>query len=972
MLTIAYYFLQVILCSALLMGYYWLVLRNKRFHQYNRFYLLGAAILSWVVPLVKITLHTPVSGNSSTTVTGILSAVALNNTQLEERISQTGFDRRELVAYGIYFTVSAILLFALVRAFIRLYRLLKANACKNVGDVYLILTQAKGTPFSFFRYIFWNEEIDIRSEAGKQILQHELTHVRQKHSFDKLFIQVMLIGGWFNPFFWLLRREMEMIHEFIADKKAVSNGDTAALAQMLLTAAYPQQKFMLTHPFFFSPVKRRLLMLADNKNPRFSYIRRLVVMPLLAIVIVLFAFRSQAQRAGGELSVASVVNNYREDLRDAFIKDQQPVALDAPFVIAGEKVGDYVQKMEDLKYAPYLLSRQEKNVSDTQPIIFKPVANFPVPEPVFVVNGQRISKMVLGTIDPNMIDAISVYKGESAVAQYGADAANGVIDITMKNTGRAGLTFTFDEGKLIFPNISAVVKDFNLSVVKSRKVYVKEIIYQGEEKTRVIEETHITSTNEDGVFTVKVGAGKAAPSSKLPEQIDVSRGPFYVNVKVAIEPQGSPAGFNVEDSYVDLGFSQIAMKEKEGFLKTDAATGNVYWGDLKPGRGSASTNNPVVTLRGAGSKTQETIPAAGSAPQAEKTLNEIAVISYGTSDAAGKRQAKTEPHFPGGQVAWEKYLMHNLNQDVLKNNKAPFGKYTVEVSFMIGRDGSISDVRALNDPGYGTKTEAERIIGKGPKWVAATDEKGHPVNYRQKQPVTFIYVDEAATGNQPAELRNSTAATAAGGAPAGTGAYKAEVFGKMKTAGEQVKDASQPAAIPNTAGVITGGTFSGDSKVVNPPSFPGGLQAWSKYVERNIKKDEPAAKGAAPGKYTVVITFTVGIDGAISNVSALNDPGYGTREQALQLLEKGPRWVPATAGKQPVSMRHQISITFYVQGKAGTALRTAGEQLKNTGVTALLKKLPGVQEQDGIATVNGEQVKNVYVDGKQVLNTHPL
>jgi beta-lactamase regulating signal transducer with metallopeptidase domain len=174
-----------------------------------------------------------------------------------------------------------------------LYRLLRDHSCKNVGDVYLVLTQAKGTPFSFFRYIFWNEEIDIRSEAGKQILQHELTHVQQKHSFDKLFIQVMLIGGWFNPFFWLLRKEMDMIHEFIADKKAVNNGDTAALAQMLLTAAYPQQQFALTHPFFFSPIRRRLLMLTNNKNPRYSYIRRLVVLPLLAIVIVLFAFRSK-------------------------------------------------------------------------------------------------------------------------------------------------------------------------------------------------------------------------------------------------------------------------------------------------------------------------------------------------------------------------------------------------------------------------------------------------------------------------------------------------------------------------------------------------------------------------------------------------------------------------------------------------------------------------------------------------------
>jgi N-acetylmuramoyl-L-alanine amidase len=311
MLTIVYYFFQVMLCSGMMMGYYWLVLRNKRFHQYNRFYLLAIALLSWIVPLIKISWHQPVimsSGNQQ--VIQFLSIVAENNSQIEQSISGKGFEWNwNILATVIYFGIATVLLFGLLRAFARLYRMLKEHSCKNVGDVYLILTRVKGTPFSFFKYIFWNEEIDIHSQSGKQMLQHELTHVRQKHSFDKLFIQIMLVVGWFNPFFWLLRKEMEMIHEFIADKKAVGNGDTASLAQMLLTAAYPQQQFKLTHPFFFSPIKRRLQMLTDHKNPRFSYIRRLVVLPLLAIIIILFAFRNKKQGENATLSVASLVEN---------------------------------------------------------------------------------------------------------------------------------------------------------------------------------------------------------------------------------------------------------------------------------------------------------------------------------------------------------------------------------------------------------------------------------------------------------------------------------------------------------------------------------------------------------------------------------------------------------------------------------------------------------------------------------------
>lgn len=106
-----------------------------------------------------------------------------------------------------------------------------------------------------------------------------------------------------------------MIHEFIADKKAVKDGDTAALAQMLLTAVYPKHRFDLVHPFFFSPIKRRLQMLTNHKNPRFSYIRRLVILPLLAVVIVLFAFRNKEYRAQHPISVKNVLESVINDVK---------------------------------------------------------------------------------------------------------------------------------------------------------------------------------------------------------------------------------------------------------------------------------------------------------------------------------------------------------------------------------------------------------------------------------------------------------------------------------------------------------------------------------------------------------------------------------------------------------------------------------------------------------------------------------
>ncbi len=95
-----------------------------------------------------------------------------------------------------------------------------------------------------------------------------------------------------------------------------------------------------------------------------------------------------------------------------------------------------------------------------------------------------------------------------------------------------------------------------------------------------------------------------------------------------------------------------------------------------------------------------------------------------------------EAQFKGGMSEWIKYLERNLNKDIPSENGAPPADYGVIVSFIVDRNGVISDVRAENDPGYGTKAEAIRVIQKGPNWTPA-QQNGRAVVYRQKQKITF-------------------------------------------------------------------------------------------------------------------------------------------------------------------------------------------------------------------------------------------
>jgi TonB-dependent SusC/RagA subfamily outer membrane receptor len=431
-----YYLLQVLVCSAVLMVYYLLVLRNKKFHQYNRFYLLGVALVSWMVPLIKIVWEQQHAGVRQV---DLLTVVAAGNSEIEALVAskQESLDWISLLP-NLYVGVSICLAIAMIISLYRIYKIYATHECSNLQEFYLVMTREKGTPFSFFSYIFWNAEIDIQTPAGKQILQHELTHVKQYHSIDKIGMQLILIVGWFNPFFWLLRKELDMIHEFIADKKSVENGDAASLAQMLLTTAYPGQQFPLTNPFFFSPIKRRLKMLTNVKNPSFSYARRIVVLPLLSIVVLLFAFRAKEEKM---IAPVSLIDTTKKVL----IVQGYKISPEDTLIASKEKSKSIVIKMDGAGAS----SNGQK--------------------PLFILDGEVISESVMKVIDPNKIESINILKDASAIAVFGEKGKGGVVQITTKKdkTGDAPAT-----GRIV---LRGVPSD-NSKVYEERVVVISDTI----------------------------------------------------------------------------------------------------------------------------------------------------------------------------------------------------------------------------------------------------------------------------------------------------------------------------------------------------------------------------------------------------------------------------------------------------------------------------------------------------------------
>jgi TonB-dependent SusC/RagA subfamily outer membrane receptor len=247
---------------------------------------------SILLPLLEMNIIAP-ADNGTKIVSAMRIVAGADEYVLDvEKNSGLGWSA-ELVSICLYLLVSLAIAVVFTIGLVRLIKMIRKYSPVLLESFYFLNTQEPGTPFSFFRYLVWNQEIPLDTENGRRILEHELVHIREKHSWDKIFIHFILIFFWINPFFWLVRQEMTMIHEFIADRRAVGNGDTEAFAKLILASSFPSHSSLLTNSFFQSSIKRRLAMISKKNNPIVAYVSRLMMIPVVLVMIFSFAVQSE-------------------------------------------------------------------------------------------------------------------------------------------------------------------------------------------------------------------------------------------------------------------------------------------------------------------------------------------------------------------------------------------------------------------------------------------------------------------------------------------------------------------------------------------------------------------------------------------------------------------------------------------------------------------------------------------------------
>ncbi len=287
---------KLVFSSGLLYGYYHLFLRNKRFHRYNRFYLLAMTLLSFVIPFI----HIPVSllGGSQQPVF-IKTLKVINANGWEEPVviyanrspwlNWISFQNIFIIVYAAGLLTG---LFLLLRSLLWIKNLRKKYTSEKLGQFNFYNTTEPGTPFSFFNHIFWHRDLVFNDWKGQQIFRHEAYHVNEKHSADVLLMEIACSIAWFNPFFHLVRKEIRAIHEFLADEYAATPNNRYAYAELLVQHAIAQKNISLANPFFHTQIKRRITMITQSSLIRRSgYISRIMALPLVFILVSAFAVK---------------------------------------------------------------------------------------------------------------------------------------------------------------------------------------------------------------------------------------------------------------------------------------------------------------------------------------------------------------------------------------------------------------------------------------------------------------------------------------------------------------------------------------------------------------------------------------------------------------------------------------------------------------------------------------------------------
>lgn len=284
------YLLKVNVAIALFYAFYRLLFHKDTFFQWRRIALLSFLALSLVYPLMNIQDWIK-SQEPMVAMTDIYASVILPEVEIMpvNEISEVSWHNIILSSIGyIYLGVCAILLLRVLTQFFILLRMIHRTKTGYIGNSKIHVLTGPEAPFSFFKWIFINPDEHPEEELN-EIITHEQTHARQWHSIDVLFSELICILCWFNPFMWLLKREIRGNLEYLADHKVLEKGyDSKTYQYHLLGLAHQTKVATLYNNFNVLPLKNRIKMMNKRRTRKIGT-TKYFLFPLLAAALLIIS-----------------------------------------------------------------------------------------------------------------------------------------------------------------------------------------------------------------------------------------------------------------------------------------------------------------------------------------------------------------------------------------------------------------------------------------------------------------------------------------------------------------------------------------------------------------------------------------------------------------------------------------------------------------------------------------------------------
>ena len=284
------YSLKVAFCLIAFYLVFKLLLSKETFHTFNRWVLLLVMVVSILLPWLKVTTAEPTAiAEGMISLESIIASAEVVNDDTQEGLSAIQ------LLFIIYIIGIAVFFLREVVSVVRLYSLIRRGTpltAEQAGvsqhGVRVVVMKNEIAPFSWFRHVVLSEK-DFR-ENPREILTHELAHIRLGHSWDVAVCNLLIIFQWWNPAAWLLKRELQNVHEFEADEAVINRGVDAKQYQLLLIRkSVGERLFSMANNLNHQSLKKRITMMTTKKSSPWQKAKVLVALPMAALAVVAFA-----------------------------------------------------------------------------------------------------------------------------------------------------------------------------------------------------------------------------------------------------------------------------------------------------------------------------------------------------------------------------------------------------------------------------------------------------------------------------------------------------------------------------------------------------------------------------------------------------------------------------------------------------------------------------------------------------------